>query len=73
MADCECLPRCPFFNDKMAKMPTIAGFFKQKLCKGDFAQCARYRVFKGKGRESVPTDLYPDQVERAEALLAGKA
>ena len=73
MADCECLQRCPFFNDAMAKMPTIASFFKEKLCKGDFDQCARYMVFKAKGREAVPVDLFPDQVVRARELLAAKA
>jgi len=68
MPNCECLLRCPFFNDKMARMPTIAGFYKKQLCQGKFSACARYMIFRTK--KPVPGDLYPDQVERAKALLA---
>ncbi len=68
MSDCECVPCCPFFNDKMTKMPTIAGFFKKQLCRGDFTACARYMIFRAK--KPMPDDLYPDQVERAKGLLA---
>jgi hypothetical protein len=70
MADCECLVRCPFFNDKMAKMPGIAGMMKARYCKGDNSRCARYMVVKGLGREKVPADLYPNETERAEALVS---
>jgi hypothetical protein len=24
MADCECLPGCPFFNDRMQNMPAVS-------------------------------------------------
>ena len=71
MPDCECLTRCPFFNDKMANMPTIATFYKERLCKDEFSGCARFMVFKAKGREAVPADLFPDNVDRAKALLTG--
>jgi hypothetical protein len=72
MPACECLPRCPFFNDKMANMPTIANFYKERLCNGEFETCARYVVFRAKGREAVPADLFPDQTARAKALLEAK-
>jgi hypothetical protein len=49
-------------------MPTIAGFYKKQLCQGKFSACARYMIFRTK--KPVPGDLYPDQVERAKALLA---
>jgi len=70
MPDCECLQRCPFFNDRMANMPTVAGLYKDKLCHGDYAQCARFRVFKVLGREAVPADLFPNELDRAAAVLA---
>jgi hypothetical protein len=70
--DCECLPTCIFFNDKMANMPGLSDLFKKKYCRGDSRQCARYLVFKGLGRANVPPDLYPNQVERARTLVAGK-
>jgi hypothetical protein len=70
MADCECLAKCPFFNDKMANMPSMAEMMKNRYCRDDFTSCARYRVFKALGREAVPSDLFPNQPENAEQLLA---
>ncbi|GAB6062971.1 hypothetical protein [Deferrisoma palaeochoriense] len=69
MTKCECLPRCPFFNDKMANMPRMAETYKKRYCLGDNSQCARYMVFKAWGRERVPPDLFPNQRERARQLL----
>ncbi len=70
MADCVCLPRCPFFNDRMAEMPATTQLMKKRYCLGDQAQCARHMVFSRFGSEKVPIDLYPTQVERAQQLLA---
>lgn len=69
MADCECLPRCPFFNDRMAGMPALADSMKKKYCQGGFDQCARHMVFKVLGSASVPLDLFPNQTDRVPALL----
>ena len=70
MAECECLPRCPFFNDKMLEiLPAMVEIYKQKYCHEDNALCARFMVFKVLGRERVPVDLYPNQVERAKQIL----
>ena len=70
MADCVCLPRCPFFNDRMADMPATTQLMKKRYCQGDQTQCARHMVFSKLGSEMVPTDLYPTQVERAKEVLA---
>ncbi|MBI5804613.1 hypothetical protein HZA73_01055 [candidate division TA06 bacterium] len=72
MPDCECLAACPFFNDKMANMPSMAGIYKNKYCKDDFESCARYIVFKTLGKGTVPADLFPNQLSRAEELVKGK-
>ena len=69
MADCECLPKCPFFNDKMKNMPSLSSMLKKKYCQGDSAGCARYRVFKALGRDAVPGDLYPNNQDKADELL----
>ena len=69
MADCECLAKCIFFNDKMSNMPAMVGQFKRKYCRGDNDQCARYRVFKAIGRENVPPTLFPNQMNVAERIL----
>ena len=70
MAECQCLSGCPFFNDKMQNMPSMAGMIKEKYCLGDNTACARYMVFKTLGREKVPPDLYPAQGDRAKQILS---
>jgi hypothetical protein len=72
MADCECLAGCLFFNNKMKDNGGIGSMFKQKYCLGDNADCARYMVFKKFGKQRVPVNLYPNMVDRALEILAGK-
>ncbi|EPR41228.1 hypothetical protein dsx2_0315 [Desulfovibrio sp. X2] len=69
MADCEMIAKCIFFNDKMADKPGTAEMMKRTYCKGTFAKCARYLVCKKLGREKVPSDLFPIQMDRALALM----
>ncbi len=68
--DCECLPACPFFNDRMADMPAMASILKNRYCHGDNTHCARYMVFKALGREAVPADLFPGEEDRARRIIA---
>jgi hypothetical protein len=70
MNDCECLAKCPFFNDKMANMPALSDMYKNSYCKGDWQKCARHMVFKQLGRDAVPMDLFPNQQDRATQILA---
>ena len=70
MAGCELLPTCLFFNDKMQNMPAVAGLYKQRYCQGDKTLCARYTVFSRLGRPAVPTDLFPNEADRARDILA---
>jgi len=70
MADCECLPGCIFFNDKMVNMPSTSGMYKRIYCQGDNSKCARYMVFKAKGKGSVPGTLFPNQFEKAKEIIA---
>jgi len=70
MADCECLATCIFFNDKMANMPGTADLYKARYCKKDNANCARYMVFKAVGKTKVPTDLFPNDVEKVKGIIA---
>lgn len=73
MTDCACLEKCPFFNDQMADMPAIAELQKSRYCLGDWSSCARHMVFEKLGRESVPSDLFPTQQDRAITILDGSA
>jgi len=69
MAECVCLTKCMFFNDKMADMPTTAERMKKHYCLGDHQSCARFMVFSALGREHVPADLFPHNLERAQGLV----
>ena len=69
MAECICLPGCLFFNDRMDNMPSMTQMYKKKYCLGDNSKCARHMVFEKKGKDYVPKDLYPNQVERTKVLL----
>jgi hypothetical protein len=69
MPACECLPRCPFFNDRMANMPSLSAMMKHSFCQGDFTGCARFMVMKALGAARVPSDLFPNMPDRAAGLI----
>lgn len=71
MANCECLPKCPFFNDKMKDTEGLGSMYKKKYCLGDNSMCARHMIFRKLGRECVPANLYPNMHDVAKAILAG--
>ena len=50
-------------------MPSAAEGIKMMYCLWHFDECARYKVAKAIGPENVPPDLFPPDIERAEALL----
>jgi len=70
MADCELLSKCIFFNDKMSNKPGTAEMMKKDKCRGNKQNCARYMVFSKLGRENVPSDLFPNQVEKAKIIIS---
>ncbi|HHX94722.1 MAG TPA: hypothetical protein GX691_02715 [Clostridia bacterium] len=71
MSDCPSLVKCPFFNEKMDKMPAMANIYKAKYCKDDFNACARWKVASALGSESVPNDLFPNQTDRVVEIVSG--
>jgi len=50
-------------------MPSMAQLIKKKYCEDDNSKCARYIVFKVLGKEGVPSDMFPTQIERAKELI----
>jgi hypothetical protein len=72
MPDCELLPRCPFFHDKMKDMPAVAEALKKRLCRGDKTGCARYMVVAALGKGTAPEDLFPNHVDRAQKIIKEK-
>lgn len=67
--ECECLAECPFFHDRMKHMPSTAEVLKHQFCLGAWESCARCTVYRELGREGVPPDLFPDEMDRARELL----
>ncbi len=47
----------------------MAGMMKKRYCQGDKSNCARWVVRGVLGPTSVPIDLFPNQMDRAEALI----
>ncbi|NLW25057.1 MAG: hypothetical protein GXY91_07485 [Clostridia bacterium] len=72
MADCPSIARCPFYNDQIPDRPAIINLYKSKYCKGDYCTCARWKVASALGKEAVPSDLFPNQFERAEKIIESK-
>ncbi len=70
MVECELLSSCVFFNDKMADMPTTAEMMKNRLCRGNKLECARYMFSQQLGRVKIPLDLYPNDIERAKVIMS---
>lgn len=67
MGDCERLTKCPFFTGHMANMPGVGDLMKKTFCLGDKTLCARYQV--AAAGLTVPLDLLPNDVTRAQELL----
>jgi hypothetical protein len=69
MAECEKVPGCVFFHDRMDKLPFAAEQMKRRYCLGSNLECARHIVFDALGSEHVPSDLFPNDVRRAERII----
>jgi hypothetical protein len=69
MSDCPSLSTCPFFNDKMKDMPATAAVIKRNYCQDDNSKCARFLVAKTLGKEKVPSDLYPVNLDKANIII----
>lgn len=71
MSECEFLQACPFFNDKLKDLPGLTKLYKSTYCLGaEKENCARYIVRNALGKEKVPPDLYPNQLDRAQQLIS---
>jgi hypothetical protein len=53
----------------MANMPSTTVLIKKKYCLGNNLFCARFMVASKLGKEKVPQDLYPEDIDRAEEIL----
>lgn len=69
MGECELTAGCIFFNDKMANMPSMTSMMKSVYCQSDPDKCARLMIVKAVGREKVPADLFPNQIDKAKEII----
>jgi len=54
----------------MDDMPSESETYRIIYCKGDSSNCARHIVFRALGKEEIPADLYPNQADPSDDLLA---
>jgi hypothetical protein len=71
MGRCEMTEACVFFNDRMGDYPFAADQMKRRFCLEDNLGCARHIVLEAMGREHVPKDLFPNDLQRANRVIAG--
>ena len=70
MVICEYTEICAFFNEGMADRPAIANMMKKKYCARNPSACARYMILKTVGKDRVPVDLVPNNVDMAQTIIA---
>ena len=67
---CPCFDGCPFVNERKK---TAIKFYDDHVmnfyCKNNYTLCARYSVFIKFGRPAVPSNLLPEQKERAQQII----
>jgi hypothetical protein len=69
VTECELTNNCDSFYESIKNMPSTSRLMKGAYCKGDYSDCARYKVYTVQGREKVPVDLCPSDLNRASKLL----
>jgi hypothetical protein len=70
MPECEQLKDCPYFQNAIFdEIDGMREVRQQKYCRGDNSMCARYMIFKALGKEYVPKNLLPSQVEEAKKII----
>ncbi|MBN2655599.1 MAG: hypothetical protein JXR86_00960 [Spirochaetales bacterium] len=70
MGDCEFINKCPFFNGQLANMPDQVEELKEKYCRKNNLNCARYMVANSLGADKMLPDLFPHEKERAYMHIA---
>lgn len=70
MGDCEFINKCPFFNDQLGTKQEDIEEMKEKYCRRNNLNCARYMVANSLGTEQMPPDLFPHEKDRAYMHIA---
>ncbi len=72
MAECELIDECPFFRGQLTERADEREELKEKYCKNNNLNCARYMIASSVGKEHIPPNLYPDEKIAAYAIIAEK-
>jgi len=70
MQECELIDRCPFYNNQLKGDIEQIDAMKEKYCRKNNLNCARYMVLIALGKESMPEELFPHQKERAYLIIS---
>ncbi|QGU94880.1 hypothetical protein GOM49_06990 [Clostridium bovifaecis] len=69
MPECPILKTCPFFNDKLLNVPICLDVYKKSCCLDENLRCARFVVARFLGISSVPYELLPNEMDKAEEII----
>jgi hypothetical protein len=69
VSKCPSFENCPFYNDKMDNKPALANMYKKNYCEGNYDGCARWKVANTLGKQAVPLDLFPNQIDRIDSII----
>lgn len=69
MPICPCLKTCPFYNDRLSVSPITSRELKIKHCRNDNLSCSRLLVARFLGVNSVPLNLLPNEMYKAEEII----
>ena len=72
MGECELIDKCPFFSGQLADKPVEIEDLKEKFCKNNNLNCARYMIANALGKEHMPPNLYPHEKAVAYGVIAEK-
>jgi hypothetical protein len=70
MGECELIDKCPFFNGMLSGDEKRIEEMKEKYCRNNNLNCARYMIANALGKEKMPPDLFPNEKERAYKRIA---
>ncbi|MBI9097286.1 MAG: hypothetical protein JEY91_02360 [Spirochaetaceae bacterium] len=70
MGNCEIIDSCPFFLDQMGGDSDQNKEMKEKYCKNNNLNCARYMIESSLGKDKTPDDLFPHEKDKAYMFIA---
>lgn len=70
MAKCKMIDECPFHGGRLSQYsPSVVESMKRFYCEGGQSLCARYKIITTLGKEHVPMDLSPNDMDQARAII----